>query len=255
MKSLDRLHHLALVCLVFTANLFASNDGVRQDRLRTIRHSAFGMGERLNYDVVIGVINAGTATMSLPDTQSVCGRPCFRAVSTLSSNTLFDQIYSVRDSLTSVVDTKGLFAWQSRERIEEGKYNTDRFALFDPFNQWVIVDGDSVKAQKYTQDLLSVFYYIRTVPFRVGLSIPVTIYAGGELLSFQIQVLRIEQVSVPSGDFDCYVVEPGLRWRLPDGSEGKMIVWFSSDERRLPVLMKTNLLFGALEAQIRLTGF
>lgn len=220
---------------------------------RTVEHRAFQTGEHLAYEVVIGILNAGTATLGLPDSQTVGGRPCYRALTTLSSNTLFDPIYSVRDSLESMIDMEGLFPWQSREVVREGKYSRDSRIRFDPGNRSVITADGAKEAPPYVQDLLSIFYYVRSVPMRVGMSHPVSVFANDTLLSFFLRVVAEERVTVPAGTFECYVLEPGLRWELPDGSQGKITVWFTADDERIPVLIKTNLLFGALEAQIRLT--
>ena len=95
--------------------------------MRRIHNSAFQVGEYLTFDIVYGIIKAGTATMSIPDTQWVNERPCYHIVTTAESSPFFSTFYRVEETLESLIDTEGIFPWRFEKHLREGKYRADRY--------------------------------------------------------------------------------------------------------------------------------
>jgi hypothetical protein len=217
---------------------------------RRVKNSAFSVGERLEFEIAYGVIKAGRATMSIVDTQQVNGRPCYHILTTATSNEFFDSLYKVRDSVESYVDMEGLFTWRFEKRLKEGKYRADRFEEYDQRRNLVYTKKDTVSIPPYTQDILSSFYYARTVPLKIGKSFPVDNFADGKVYPLKILVHDKDRVKVPAGRFDCIVVEPVLEGEGLFNQNGRMAIWLTNDERRIPVLMKSKVLVGSIEARL-----
>ena len=59
-----------------------------------------------------------------------------------------------------------------------------------------------------------------------------------------------ETVTVPAGTFDCLKVEPIIQGEGLFQFEGDIMIWLTDDERRMPVLMKTNIKIGAVDAAL-----
>lgn len=59
-----------------------------------------------------------------------------------------------------------------------------------------------------------------------------------------------EKVETPAGTFDCLVVEPTLRSGAFFKNEGKLTIWLTDDDRRMPVLMRSKLPIGAISVEL-----
>ena len=60
-----------------------------------------------------------------------------------------------------------------------------------------------------------------------------------------------DRVRVPAGTFDCIVVEPVLREAGLFNQKGRMVVWVTDDERRMPVMMKSKVLVGTIDVELK----
>ncbi len=213
---------------------------------------AFDVGEHLTFEIAYGIIKAGTATMSIPDTQWVKGRPCYHVVTTAESNKFFDPFFKVRDRVETFIDMEGIFPWKFEKHIREGKYQSDRVVEYDQVNHLAIMDGkDTLVVEPYVQGILSSFYYVRTIPLEVGKSFDIDNYGDGKIYPLKILVHKKERVKVPAGTFDCIVVEPVMRVEGIFNQTGRMAVWLTDDERRIPVLMKSKVLIGSIDVRLK----
>ena len=60
-----------------------------------------------------------------------------------------------------------------------------------------------------------------------------------------------ERITVPAGTFDCLVVQPVIQGEGLFQFEGDLTIWLSDDEHRLPVIMKTKVKVGAIDASLK----
>jgi hypothetical protein len=74
--------------------------------------------------------------------------------------------------------------------------------------------------------------------------------SGAETWSLKAKVKGIETVEVPAGKFECYRVEPIIAGEGLFMQKGNLEVWLTTDERRLPVLMRSKVLVGAFTAEL-----
>jgi hypothetical protein len=66
-----------------------------------------------------------------------------------------------------------------------------------------------------------------------------------------VKVQGRERVKVPAGTFDCLVVEPMLKAGGLFKHEGRIWVWLTDDTTKLPVLMKTKVIIGTVDAKLK----
>jgi hypothetical protein len=218
---------------------------------RKMENKAFGVGETLIFEIAYGMIKAGTSTMSIPDTQWVNGRPCYHIVTTAETSPFFSAFFEVRDKVISLMDIDGLFTWKFEKHLREGKFRSDRYEIFDQIRQRVFAKSDTFSAPLYVQDVLSSFYYSRIVPLEVGTPIDIDNFADGIVYPLRILVHRKEKIRVPAGVFNCIVVEPVMRVEGIFKQTGKLTIWVTDDERKMPVLMKSKIFFGSIDARLK----
>jgi hypothetical protein len=225
---------------------------VAASAFRKLENKAFQVGEHLVFDIAYKFVVAGTATMSIPDTQWVHGRPCYHVVTTATSSKFFDTFFKVRDKVETFIDMEGLFPWKFEKHIREGNYRTDRYVEYDQVNHRAIHNQkDTLAVPPFVQGVLSSFYYVRTVPLEVRKSFDIDNYGDGKLYPLRVLVHRKMRVEVPAGVFDCIVVEPVLRGEGIFNQKGRLAIWLTDDERRIPVLMKSKVLVGSIDVRLK----
>ena len=217
---------------------------------RFVENRSFGVGEKLDFDINYGFINAGTASMEVVKLIEYEHRPCYQIVTHANSNSFFTKIYPVRDRVESVFDALGLFSWRFEKDLSEGSYRSNRQYDFDQRSNLVYYQEDTIEVAPYVQDALSILYYARSLDLEVGKSFNVESFVDGEKYSVRVDVLKRETVEVEAGKFDCLVVEPLTTAVGVFRHEGKLKVWLTDDHLKMPVLMKAKVLVGSISVEL-----
>jgi len=217
---------------------------------RFVENVAFGIGEKLSFDIGYGFINAGYATLEVADLIEYNNRPCYRIVSTANSNKFFSSFYRVEDRVESIIDATGIFSWYFEKILREGNYQATKSYSFDQINHKVFYEGDTIDVANYVHDALSVMYYVRTQEFKIGQSIYIDNFTDGKHYPLEVKIIKRETVDVEAGKFDCIVVEPLLLSSGIFKHEGRLKVWLTDDRLKLPVLMKSKVFVGSITAEL-----
>lgn len=112
------------------------------------------------------------------------------------------------------------------------------------------LEGKFLAIPTYVQDVLSVLYYFRTLPIKVGQNRQIVTNSGSHVYSLGVEVKRKEKITTAVGTFDTYLVIPHLKYGGIFKSKGNLYMWITDDERRIPVLMKSNLIIGPITASL-----
>jgi hypothetical protein len=218
----------------------------------------FGEGEYLLFSIQYGLIYAGDATLEVRSDALVGGREAYHAVSVARTNRTFDVIYKVRDRHESFMDKEYLYSLRFEKHLREGKFRRDKEVVFDQLKHLAVYqNGDSVGIPPNTQDFLSALYYVRTLPIEPGQAVWMANHSDGKNYPIFVKVLRRERIEVTAGVFDCLVIEPVLETSALFENTGKLTIWLTDDNLRMPVLMRSKVMVGAFEAvlkEYRLSG-
>jgi len=217
---------------------------------RYIENVAFGVNEKLRFDINYGFINAGAASLEVIRLIEYENRPCYQVVSRANSNKFFSTFYKVDDRVESIIDAVGIFSWRFEKNLREGSYQSNRVCSFDQRNRVVYYKKDTLIIPPFVQDALSVLYYVRTQDLEPGMSLYVDNFTDGKLYPLEVRVLKRETITVKAGTFDCIVVEPLLKTVGVFKHKGKLKVWLTDDRLKMPVLMKSKVLVGSITAEL-----
>ena len=219
---------------------------------RKIENKAFGLGERLEFSVKYGKLPAGSAVMKIPEIVEHDGYDCYEIVSIAHSNDVVSVFYRVRDTVKTVVDVDGIFPRKFWKKLHEGSYETEKTTFFDQKNHYAITDGDTIPTYTFVQDAFSSLYYVRTQELIPGQDILIDNHTSKKNFPLKLKVLKKEKVKVSAGEFDCVVVEPVMRAEGIFKAKGRIWVWLTDDQYKIPVLMKTEVFFlGSISAQLK----
>lgn len=219
---------------------------------RKIDNKAFGVGERLEFTIKYGKIPAGNAVMEISEIIEYESHDCYKVVSVAHSNDFVSIFYKVRDTVNTIIDVDGIFPRKFWKKLREGGYRTERTTIFDQKNHIAITGNDSIPTYNFVQDAFSSLYYIRTQELVPGREIFIDSHTSKKNFPLKLNVLRKEKVKVPAGEFDCIVVEPVMRAEGIFKAKGKIWIWLTDDQYKMPVLMKTEVFFlGSISARLK----
>lgn len=212
----------------------------------------FRAGESLRFSVQYGFIKAGSAWLEVPEVVDWNGRPCWRLVARAESNGFFDKVYKVRNRIESMWDQQGRFSWRYFEDRHEGHYTANDTLVFDANAHTVrYKNGMEYPIPEKAQDALSAFYFTRFQALPLGGSVTFDYHASRKSAPLEVKVLGRQRVKTPAGKFDCVVIEPMLKAGGIFKNKGRLVIWLTDDERRMPVLMKSKVLIGSISVVLQ----
>lgn len=209
------------------------------------------IGEYFQFSIDWNGLNGGGSLMQVQNIQRVDGHRVYRIVSKAESNSFVSKFYKVRDRAESYVDAESLFSRRFVKHLREGSYKQDTEIRFDQdAGKAVYGDGKTFDVAARVHDVLSAFYYVRTLPLPDGATVVIPTHDNKKSYEMEVRVLRREKMEVPAGTFQCVVVEPLLKSEGVFRSQGSIYVWLSDDERRIPVLVKSKVPIGSISVSL-----
>jgi hypothetical protein len=223
--------------------------------------TAFQQGEDLKFVIKWGVVKGGYSTLKVQNTETIEGQPTYHVVAEAHSTGMVDTFYKVNDRNETWVQPQTRSSVKYSRKIQEGKYRLDEQVVLDQKekkyhlsayrhdkNKHINYDGD-IPAN--VLDVLGSFYYVRTLPLEVGKTFTLDVHSGTQVYPLQVKVKKRQMVSVKAGKFDCFLVEPELRSPGIFIAKGKKLeVFLTADERRMPVLMRSEIFIGHVRAEL-----
>lgn len=249
------------VAIIFTLITILDNQVknllVAQQQTKTFRYvpnEAFGYNERLNYKVGYKFITAGTGYFHIqPNPVYRNGRECYDVRFEVRSLPSLEMLYRVRDRYRTVLDVAGIFPWKFEQSIREGNYKRDARAVFDQVNNIATVKDKQYKVPEYVHDIVSAFYYTRTLDLRSmndGHVFYLKQFFKDTTYTLGVKIHRRETIDVEAGKFRCIVIEPLVVKGGLFKSDGSIFIWLSDDERKIPVKVATRILIGFVSADL-----
>ena len=243
---------ILLIILPFILSFgFSGGDGNRKDDFRKLENKAFKEGEKLTFDLDYGFITAGIAVMKIPRIKRISGREAYHIIFEVNSVPSFDWIYKVRDRYETYVDVEGLFPWRFEQHIREGGYTRDFSAFFDQRKGKAKTSEGEYEIPKYVNDIISAFYFVRTFDYsnmKVGDMFLMQNFYKDKVYDLKVKYRGRETINVPSGTFDCIIIEPLVKEGGLFKHDGDIIIWLTDDELKMPVKVRTKIVIGHVEA-------
>lgn len=215
--------------------------------------SALPSKEVLNYDVYLGPIYAGNMRLTLLETEFE-GRPCYRLRSVLNSVESLSWLFNLNDTLYSYVTRDSFKVLYTEKRIHETGYDTVVRVDYDWEAGLIRYEDDSTYELKPgTLDLVSIYYYFRINPLGAGDSTRVILHADGkteEALVRAVRETRVRSQASQEGSFLCTMLTSEVAGKASFGSGGQLAFYLSNDSLQMPVLIKTLMKFGSIDARL-----
>ncbi|MGQ9706507.1 MAG: DUF3108 domain-containing protein [bacterium] len=214
--------------------------------------NAFKVGEKLVFSVGwTNVLDAGTAIMQVSNEEVFFGHNVYHTITTTKSSSAFSSFFYVYDRIDCYFDKETFASLKYEKHLREGDYKNDEVIYYDPKREIAVRDEKIIKVLPNTMDVLTAFYYLRTLSFKPGDVIKINQSDGKRSKVIEVKILKKERITVPAGTFDCIKVEPILN--ETEGifrQSGRLWFWLTDDEKHMPVLMKSSIVIGDITAKL-----
>lgn len=204
-------------------------------------------GETLDYDLRWLKISGGSARMTI----AALDESRIRITSIGKSSPGFSRIFRVRDEIETIVSRDDFSTLRYTKRLDEQG---------DKIEEVTTVEGGvatrrrkktkTVQVPRPVYDPISLIYHLRTLDLVPGKSHEFTVVADGKVYTVHAAVIRRETLTTPAGKFNTVVVEPRMESGGVPRTE-RLWIWYSDDDRKVPVRIRSEVKFGAVTATLR----
>lgn len=222
------------------------------------------VGEKITLDVSYFAVSAGTFVVEALPRKAIAGRDVYHIRGTATTSSVFNLFYRLNDMVESFIDYQGLFSHRFHIVLDETKQARDALELNDQekaqtfyWNRWNHKERGYSETKefapipRFSQDSLSVLYYLRAVPLPEGAVVIVPVVSEGKHWEAVVTVLRREMRSTPMGDVMTVVLKPETRFQGVLKKQGDSFLWLTDDDRRVPVRLEAKVKIGTVVANLR----
>jgi len=243
---------LILVCLILGVMSSAVSWAEVSDRSSV---KFFQVGEQLTYEISWMNITAGTAVMAVSDAGTDGDRPLAKLITTAQSRPAITKFFPVDNRVESIVDSATLFPEHLTFKRREGKKKEDiEYTFHQKEGRVTVIKNGATETLDMppgTQDVISCLYYARsTLSFQPGSSLTMNVYHDKKNRKLDVRVEGIETASGTWGEAETARVLVIMPFQGLFLNQGNIRVWFTNDDRRIPVRMKAKVIIGSIVADL-----
>ncbi len=217
----------------------------------------FSPGEKLTFQVRWAFIPAGEAVLQVYPIETMNGRKVYHFALTARSYPIVDLVYKVRDRIDAYTDEKMSHSILYKE-TKEGKRKKKVVVHFN----WEKGEAQRsnfgekmapVPIKPGTFDPLSVYYALRLHDLKENMELEKPLTDGKKWILGRARVVKREKVTVLTGTYDTYLVEPDLEHIggvFKKSKDAKLQIWVTADHRRIPVKIKSKVAVGSFVGEL-----
>jgi hypothetical protein len=215
----------------------------------------FAAGERLSYDITWLAMRAGVATMAVRGETTPDDHPRMTFETVARSSPVVTKFYPVNNRVESTVDLVSFLPLHMSFQRREGKRKNDFDYTFRHKEGMVtaVKDGktDELQIPPDAQDAISCLYFVRkTLPMTPGASAALNVHHDKKNYKLEVHVEALETLEGSWGRKQTARVLVVMPFQGIFLNEGTLRVWFTTDERRVPVRMKAKVVIGSIVAEL-----
>lgn len=207
-------------------------------------------GETLVYSAGFRLFDAGEAIFKT-EVKRLNETPTLLITSTIKTNSFLSRFYKVRDVVKVWSNIDDLSLLKIEKEVHEGNYHLN-YSAHVTEDLKLISAGKVIQLESKVYDPISAIFMLRKELLTESDSYKFTTVENGIIQKVNVMVGSIEKISVPAGKFNTRQIIPISDDGIPlFKHDGKMKVWYSNDERHLPVKMEQKTNVGTLILKLK----
>lgn len=222
--------------------------------------SSYQPGEKVDYSIHYGAIQAGIATLELK-TDTFKGTDVWHSIFIGRTTGVAEALFRVKDIYESYIDPATELPVFTIRNIQEGRYRKYNEVSFDRTTRSdsAILTSDLTGihiTELGIHDILSCFYYYRNHVFpdyrnlKRGEVTTIMTWFTDELYPIRLRYIGVDEVKTKVGKIKCLKFNPVTEVGRLFKTEDDVSLWFSADKNFLPVKIRFNIFVGAFIAEI-----
>ncbi|MDD5085261.1 MAG: DUF3108 domain-containing protein [Candidatus Omnitrophica bacterium] len=218
----------------------------------------FQVGEHATYEVRWVGIPVATITSTIKGIKKIDGRDAYFIEASARTNNWASLICRIDDRFRTYLDTEKLVPLRSEDRRSEGFYRKDAVTILDHEAGKAYFENYRDRSQKTfdipsgLQDLLSTFYYMRTITYGVGDRVSLYVDFSERIYLIEGKIEKKVFLTIPRrGTYETVFTRPQASREGKTVKDGTAQAYFTVDERRAPLQFTVKApLFTSLTATL-----
>jgi hypothetical protein len=225
-----------------------------------VSESASGAeGEKLTYTLLWGAVRAGKATLESVGLGEVNGCQALHFLSTIETDSFLAAIYGVRNRLEGFTDPALNRSLLYRRNQEEGGELSEAQVAFDTEKNTATYCKighrcrNPIAIRPDTLDPLSCIFHFRKLSLNDVSETRIHVSDGKTAVWVSARIIGREPITIPAGTFSTLKVEALIergRGHVKRDRTTRVLVWFTDNQERLPVMAQGELVLGPFTAEL-----
>jgi hypothetical protein len=247
----------ACLLLVFGAFVFSSSAQQTDNPVfQPFSPAPYRIGERLTYNVSFSsFISAAHLELLVSARGTFFGREGIQLKGHVETNGVVNAaLFAINNDYITYVDPTNGLPYYGRQMIRETSRTAETVANFNQPAGTAAIPPKATIAFPGTYDFLSTVYRVRALPLTEGSTYAFSIRHDNQNYQVEVRVSGHEVIKTNVGSFNAIVSQVRVKGET-SGSSYTSRVYFSDDQRHVPVLIVSRIPMGEVRAELAGSGF
>lgn len=210
---------------------------VMQIMLSTVYSSV--LLEKYIYTAKIKNLNVGQSTLKIFE-KTINDKTVHQIYAETKTKKIMDAFYKIRDNIILTVDPYDYSLLKSVKKIRQGRHRDNFVSEVNYDSLKIYYNNSEISIASKVFDPLSIVFNLQKQNFNDRKLFTYLSYNKDEIKNLDIELVGLELIKAPYGNFECYILEPNSE------SKNNLKIWFSNDEYQLPIKIEKISKHGTL---------
>lgn len=213
-------------------------------------HYPFAPGEHLVYEISYFGITAGYITLDYNGEREDNGKIIMEFTGTAETSGFFSTFFRVKDIIRLYMDKNTFRPLKVELNLREGRRKRTEEIIYDfekkECNYFRKGKVYTTQIPEDIQDSFASLYYYRMFLSDENNMVSFNVYGSKRVWTLEAGIINREVLKTPVGNFNSFVVKPQTRFEGVLQAKGDVYMWFSDDDKRLPLKFEAKIKLGTL---------
>ena len=195
--------------------------------------------EKYIYTVKIKNLNVGQSTLKIFE-KTINDKTVHQIYAETKTKKIMDAFYKIRDNIILTVDPYDYSLLKSVKKIRQGRHRDNFVSEVNYDSLKIYYNNSEISIASKVFDPLSIVFNLQKQNFNDRKLFTYLSYNKDEIKNLDIELVGLELIKAPYGNFECYILEPNSE------SKNNLKIWFSNDEYQLPIKIEKISKHGTL---------